>query len=360
MNMHSDTMVDPLKNIRSSLIIVSHNNREDLAKGLPGILNSLSQNDEIILVDNASDDGSPEFVRQRFPEVHLIKSNINIGFGGANNLGARDARGEYLAFLNPDTQVDPGWLDSLIKKLQSDPQLGMVTSKILLMDDPQKINACGNDIHLSGLTLCRGMGKNVDEYLEPEEVAAISGAAFAMRRKLFVKLRGFDREFFLYMEDTDLSLRVRLTGLRILYVPESIVWHAYRLRFGPKKVYYQERNRSLMLLKVLRWRTLLVMLPVFFWVEIITWGFVVLRDKGRIGNIFHAYGWILSHWKDTLALRKSIRLTRRVSDRLLLSTVSSQIDFGQVQTVWGMRFVFSFLNIISVLLTKLTMALIRW
>ena len=186
---------------------------------------------------------------EAYPQVTWLRSPHNSGFGGGNNLAARRARGEYLAFLNPDTTVEPGWLEALIAALEADPQAGMATSKILLMDDPSRINTCGNDVHISGLTLCRGMGAPANDYNQVEEVAAVSGAAFVIRRGLFEQLGGFDPAYFMYMEDTDLSWRARLAGWRILYVPASVVYHDYRLQFGPRKTFYQERNRYRLLLQ---------------------------------------------------------------------------------------------------------------
>jgi GT2 family glycosyltransferase len=314
----------------------------------------------MILVDNASLDGGADWVEATFPQVHVIRSAINIGYGGGNNLGARAARGELLVFLNPDTSVDPGWLEPLISTLQSDPSIGMVTSQILLMEEPDRINTCGNDVHLSGITLCRGMGRSRSEYVRREDVAAVSGAAFAMRRQIFLDLGGFDADYFLYMEDTDLSLRARLIGLRILFIPESIVFHAYKLRFGPRKVYYQERNRSLMLLKLLRWPSLFLLLPTFLWAEIVTWSFVLLRDRNQYGNKFRAIGWILGHAKAILNERRRVQSIRQVGDRALLALCSDRLDFEQMDFSPALGLAGWTWNLVSAVLGRMAMLLLWW
>ena len=158
----------------------------------------------------------------------------------AANVGVRSSSGNYLAFLNPDTVVEPGWLDALIAALEADPRAGLATAKILLLDDPARINTCGCDVHYTGLTLCRGMGMGRSALTDPVDVSAVSGAAFVIRRDLFEALSGFDAAYFLYMEDTDLSWRARLAGYSCLYVPTSFVYHDYSLRFGPKKAFYEE------------------------------------------------------------------------------------------------------------------------
>lgn len=314
---------------RASLVILTYNNRTQIEACLRSALASLGPADELIVVDNASADGTPELVAAAFPQVTLLRSGANLGFGGGCNLGARRAGGEYLAFLNPDTTVEPGWLEALIEALETCPQAGLATSKILLMNDPERINTCGNDVHISGLTLCRGMGQPRQAFSDPQEVGAVSGAAFAIRRELFEALGGFDERFFMYMEDTDLSLRARLAGFACLYVPASLVYHEYGLRFGPRKVYYQERNRYQMLLKVFQKRTLLALLPALLLAEVVTWGFVILSDRRNWANKPRAYLSVLRERPQWSRARRQAQSLRRVSDRSLLACASYRLSYEQ-------------------------------
>jgi GT2 family glycosyltransferase len=314
--------------LRASIVIVGYNSREALKGCLDSLHNAGLQDAEVLLVDNSSQDGTAEWARAAHPEARVIRSETNLGFGGGCNLGAGQARGEYLAFLNPDTTVEPGWLEALIEALEQNPWAGLATSRIVLINDPQRINTCGNEVHVSGLTLCRGMGASRAAYNRPEAVAAVSGAAFALRRALFEQLGGFDAGCFLYMEDTDLSLRARLAGYGCLYVPGSVVHHDYQLTFGPRKVYYQERNRYRMLLKVYRGRTLLALLPALLLAELAAWGFVLLRDR-RPGNKLAAYAWVLRHRNEIRQQRRHVQSMRRVSDRELLSACTYRLAFEQ-------------------------------
>ena len=175
------------------------------------------------------------------------------------------------------------------------------------MSDPERLNTCGCNIHVTGLTLCRGMGRARDTYVQRDEVGAISGAAFAIRAELFERLGGFDETMFLYLEDTDLSWRARLAGWQTVYVPDSLVLHDYELRITPLKVFWEERNRYLMLLKSLRWPTLLLLAPVYLLAEVITWAFVLLKDRHNIGNKLRAYGWVMASWS---LIRRKRRETR--------------------------------------------------
>jgi GT2 family glycosyltransferase len=322
-------ITDPEMVPRASVIIVNYNGREYLEECLRSLLDEDCRHYEVILVDNASTDGSAEYVERIFPEVSVIRNETNQGFGQGSNLGVRRARGTYLAFLNPDTVVEPGWLEVLIAALEADTLAGLATSKILLLADPERINTCGNEIHCTGLTLCRGMGMGRNAFADLIEVSAVSGAAFAIRREIFESLGGFDEAFFLYMEDTDLSWRARLAGYRCVYVPQSVVHHDYSLRLGVRKTFYQERNRYLMLLKNLRWRTLLVLLPALLLGEVVTWGFVLLRERRHLANKLQAYAWIVKHWAQVMENRQRTQALRKVRDRDLITCCTHRLDFEQ-------------------------------
>jgi GT2 family glycosyltransferase len=334
LNTQSATPSTQLTQVRTSIIIVNYNGGEQVLDCLRSLQADQRSDYEIIVVDNGSTDGSPERIESEFLDVQVICALANLGFGGGNNLGAHYAKGEYLAFLNQDTRVEPGWLNALIAALQDDPSVGMVTSKILLMDDPSRINTCGNDIHISGLTLCRGMGHPATEFESLEEVDAVSGAAFAMRRALFEELGGFDEDFFLYLEDTDLSLRARLAGWHIFYVHGSLVYHDYRLTFGSHKTYYHERNRYRMLLKNLRWRTLLVLLPALLLAEVVTWGFSLARDRKNLGNKLRAYAWMIRNWDDLKQTHNQTQALRQVPDRVLFASAQYRLGFEQTGSGW--------------------------
>jgi GT2 family glycosyltransferase len=344
----------------ASIILVNYNGRGYLAPCLRSLLRAAHPGQEIILVDNASTDGSVRYVEQHFPQVWVVRNEANLGFGRGNNRGAQQATGPVLVFLNPDTTVEPGWLEALLAALEADPKAGLATAKILLLDDPARINTCGNDMHLTGLTLCRGMGAERGAFDERAEVGAVSGAAFAIRRDLFDALGGFDEAFFLYVEDSDLSLRARLAGARCLYVPDAVVYHDYALRFGPGKTFYQERNRHLMLLKALRWRTLLVLAPALALGELVTWGFVLLRKREQVGEKLRAYAWIARHWGQVMAARRRTQALRRVRDWDLLAQSTHRLDYGQVGDGRAARLAQAVFDPLFAVWRRVALALVRW
>jgi GT2 family glycosyltransferase len=340
--------------MRASLIVVSYNSRADLEPCIESILRQLGSQDELIVVDNGSTDGSADLVAERFPQVRLIRG-ANTGYAGGNNRGAAVASGEFLVFLNPDTMLQPGALAALLSPLSAHPQspavwpsttsdmpsdaqtlearhaeIGLTTARIVHMDQPELINTCGNTMHYTGLTYCRGAGRPRSEYTASVEVDAVSGAAFAMRRALFLELGGFDEQFFMYVEDSDLSWRARLAGYRCLYVAEAVVAHDYRPSYSPTKAFYLDRNRHLMLLKNLRRATYLRMLPGLLLGEVVTGGFLLLKGPRYWGVKPRVYCWLWAHRRAVRAAHLRAQSYRRAADRELVGRMAYRLDFGQL------------------------------
>ncbi|MEZ4710467.1 MAG: glycosyltransferase family 2 protein [Caldilineaceae bacterium] len=311
---------------RCSVIIVGYNNAADL-RPLLAMLTARPEPDvELILVDNASTDETAQVAADYAPLVRYAKLAQNVGFAGGNNAGAALARGDVLLFLNPDTLPYAGWLNELVRPL-ADAGVGMSTARLVHLQRPHLINACGNDITWTGLTVCRGLDQPVELWDAPNEVAAVSGACFAMRRALFAALGGFDERFFLYYEDTDLSLRVRLAGYGIVYAPRAVVAHRYIFKFSAQKAYYQERNRWLALLKTLRWPTLLLLLPGLLLGELMAWCYAALNGMEHVQAKARGWLWL---WRNHALIRQARRETfvhRRTSDAALLRHWSPTLRF---------------------------------
>lgn len=343
-----------------SVILVSYNNERHLWQCLTSLETQAYPHCEVIVVDNASTDGGPALVAREFPAVTLLRNADNPGFAQACNQGARHANGHYLAFLNPDTTVATDWLAVLVRALESDPTVGLVTPKILLLDNPDRIDTCANEVHLTGLTASRGWGQPASAYDEPETVCAISGAAFVMSKRVFEEIGGFDGAFFMYYEDTDLSWRAQLAGYICAYVPDAVVYHEHSTYPSPGKYFYLERNRARMLLKNLRWPTLTVLLVPLLLTELVTWGYALIEGRQYVRNKLSAYRWLATHRPDLLASRRAVQRRRRAPDRRILHRCTYRLPYDLASVSPAARLARWVLDPAFWVLRVLCLALIRW
>lgn len=345
---------------KASVIIVNTNELHHLEKCLPTVFILDYPDYEVLVIDNVSTDGSIEYIQTNFPQARIVRNRQNLGYTGANNVGFQTAAGEFIAVLNPDTQVQPGWLKDSISALNANPNAGLATPKILLTDKPSRINTCGNVITFTGLTFCRGLDEPADNYSMPEVVPAVSGAAFVIRKAVLEQIGGFDERFFMYYEETDLSLRASLAGFTCLYVPTSGIFHKYSFRYSAGKCFYQERNRYFALLKTFKWKTLLVLLPTLFIGEMVAWGYSILKGPGHVHSKFRTYIWLFKNRRLLIEARKATQKLRRVDDKTILKLFGYRLNFAQTAPAWLLPWLDRFFNPALYLLSKLCYSLVAW
>ena len=140
------------------MVVATYNGRHYLDDCLRSVYHDLRPGDEVVVVDNASSDGGADWVAGHYPQARLVRNAENRGFAAACNQGARLASGRVLVFLNQDTHVAAGWLRALIGGLERGPDVGLATSQVRMMDQPERIQACGQDVHYTGLVFGRGFG----------------------------------------------------------------------------------------------------------------------------------------------------------------------------------------------------------
>jgi GT2 family glycosyltransferase len=249
---------------------VTYNSREFIGAALDSYLaQQVDGGIELIVVDNGSTDGTPTMVESRYPMVRLLRES-NRGFGAGNNRGARASSSPLLVFVNPDTIGEPGCLQELVAALAF-PRT-VVTAQVVLASDPTRINTAGNHLHFTGSSFVRDFQRQRLGPGHPVAVAGISGAAFAMRRKDFLDVGGFDEEFFLYLEDTELSWRLHRLGFDILLAPAAVVQHSYHFQLPPAKLGHVETGRILLLRKHYTKWMWWSYAPSLLIVEILSWG----------------------------------------------------------------------------------------
>jgi GT2 family glycosyltransferase len=243
-----------------SVIVPTWNGQDYVVACLDSLLTQDYPEFEVIVVDNASSDGTPELVAERFPAVRLLRNERNLGFAGGANVGLCAARGEALLLFNQDAVAEAGWLAAMVDGLLSHPDAGIAGCKILFPDGKTLWHAGVDLVKERFLPMHRGDGETdqgqYDRLTDPGGtqtcVEAVTGAAMAIRHDVLDKIGLLDEDYFLYFEDIDLCLRARAAGYRIVYLPDAVVRHHLSASLGAAskdKMLTYHTSRLLFLLK---------------------------------------------------------------------------------------------------------------
>jgi hypothetical protein len=239
-----------------AVVILNTNRREDTLACLASLRQSCYSDARLMVLDNASTDGSPEAIRAQFPEVQLLPLTDNRGYAGNNNIGIRAALeqgADWVLVLNEDTLLDPDCLSALVQQGESDPRIGIVGPLVYHANEPGVIQSAGG--RLGRHWLAEHIGQNetdTGQFSTPCDVEWISGCAIMLRRALLEQIGLLDERFFYYWEETEWCLRASRAGWRIVHVPAAKLWHKGVQRDyqpGPSVTYYGTRNQFLLLSK---------------------------------------------------------------------------------------------------------------
>ncbi len=224
-------------------VVVAYDSERHLPQTLASLREQLRDGDELVVVDNASPGDCAAVARAAVPSATVIERETNDGFAGGCHAGAAASRAPLLFFLNPDAKLAPGCLDALRAAAAERPDWG-AWQALVLLEDGARINSAGGITHWSGLAWPRGTEQPAATAgAVPHEVSFASGAALVVRRDAWESSGGFDLRYFMYGEDVDLSLRLRLAGWGVGIVPAARVEHDYEFAKGGYKWFYLERNR---------------------------------------------------------------------------------------------------------------------
>ena len=228
-----------------SIVILNFNSGNLITDCIDSIKNSNYSNYEIIVVDNASNDDSVDLCKQKFSEIKLIENKKNLGYSEGNNIGIKQAKGEFVVVLNPDTVVEQNWIDELLGAYQTNGE-GLYQPKLLALDDKSRINSAGNMIQVFGFGFSRGKGeKDIGQYEKFQQIGFASGACLFTSMLVMEKIGYFESFLFAYNEDMDLGWRAAKMGINSYYVPTSVVYHkeSYTHGWSAEKFFLLERNR---------------------------------------------------------------------------------------------------------------------
>ncbi|MDE3168292.1 MAG: glycosyltransferase family 2 protein [Acidobacteriota bacterium] len=265
-----------------TVVIVNWNRRELLRAALASLERQRGVDFETIVVDNASSDGSAEMAAAEF-HARVIRNAVNRGFCAANNQGIAAARGDFIALLNNDAEAGPGFLAELHRACTLAPDIGMAASKILVWEDPARIDKAGHLIFPDGQNRGRGSGAlDAGQFDREEEVLWPDGCAAMYRKRMLEEIGGFDEDLFAYGDDAELGLRARIAGWRCWYTPHATVRHHRGATMGKgsmARLKLIERNRVLLAVKLFPW-SLLVLNPFYFGLRLLAGAAAARRGSG--------------------------------------------------------------------------------
>ncbi|MBT1702579.1 glycosyltransferase family 2 protein [Chryseosolibacter indicus] len=234
-----------------SIITINYNQLQHTLDLLASLEHVTYPNVEVIVVDNCSVQDPTAEIKRLYPKVTVLRSETNLGFAGGNNLGIRSSKGDYLLFLNNDTEVDPGFLEPLVEMFEQHPNAGAASSKLIYYNSGNTIQYAGSTMlnPFTGRNKVIGwMEKDNGQYDTLRETALAHGCSMMVPRKVIEQVGLMPELFFLYYEEIDWCQSIKRAGFKIYFVPQSKVFHKESMSVGKKstlKTYYMTRNRLL-------------------------------------------------------------------------------------------------------------------
>lgn len=304
-----------------TVIVLAYNGGEDLIYCVSSLRKSVYPNLQILVVDNASADGSVEKLRKKFPGVKVIVNQSNLGYAAGNNIGIMRSSDEFVVLVNQDAMVSPDWLGHLINAAKKHKDGAFFQPKILLSSNKPIIDSAGNETHLLGFGFPRGLGEiDRGQYESFRVLGHVSGSCLLIRRAALSTIGLLDPFYFIYNEDTDLCWRGLILGWRSYYVPTSVVYHDHVTSLSGSKYYFLERNRLATLMKNYRKNTLVLLLPLLLGVELL----MLLLALSRLW-----LGWKIRGYADLIRARAylsservRIQSSRCLEDRMVMNNFS--------------------------------------
>ncbi len=315
-------------------VILAYGAEPWLERAVTSVLASTKIDADVVLVDNGCTSDQVDRVKG-LPRVRVLTPDSNTGYAGGCDLGAAEATGDFLAFVNSDAIVAPDALAKLVA-VAAEPGVGLAMGSIRLADSPDLINTSGNPMHYTGLVWVGGFREPASAHAQRCSVPCVSGCAFVLRRELWVELDGFAAEYFAYHEDTELSVRVHQRDLSIEYVPDAVVLHHYEFSRNALKNYLVERNRLVLLLTAYELRTLVLLGPLLA----VTEGamFATALAGGWSREKMRGWAWLWRHRRWIRDRRRRLQAERILPDGVFAARyLTARFDAANVEAPPGVN-----------------------
>ncbi len=312
-----------------SVVILNYNGKNFVKPLFDSLFRTAYSAVEWIVVDNASTDGSADLIADNYSQVRLIRSAVNLGYTGGNNIGIRAARGKYLVLLNNDVEVAPDWLDHLVHEAEADDTVAALQPKLQSMINRgyfEYAGASGGFIDRWGYAFLRGrmfdtIEQDRGQYDDVREIFWASGAALFLRRSALDDVGLLDETFFMHYEEIDLCWRFHLRGYKIKVMPRSLVFHYVSASLPAanfKKLYWNHRNSLILLIKNLSPKHFFRILLQRYVLDGVA-GIHALSqlEPKRILAILKAHFWIYAHTALLIRKRRAVQKLRKVPDESL-------------------------------------------
>jgi GT2 family glycosyltransferase len=328
--------------LRTTVVIVTLNEAEFIRPCLHALLPQLRPGDELVVVDNGSVDGTPETVAELAPEATILRLTGNPGYMAACNAGAAVATGDLLVLLNPDTTVAPDFAEA-IKRPLADGRGWAAWQALLTQQGGTEVNTSGGITHYTGISWAGAVGRPVSEVdPAPREVGFASSACLALPRERWEEVGGFPEEFFLYFDDVDISLRLRLRGGAIGIEPGARVEHHYDFSRRTFKWRMLERNRWATIIRTYPGPLLALLAPALALTELAL--LAIALAGGWAGQKLAANADVIRALPRLLAERRRIQAASRVTPAAFAAHLTAELSspflgpVGRMPLVrWGLR-----------------------
>ena len=330
-----------------SVIIVNWNGRKYLNDCLSSLAKVSYKKVEIIFVDNASTDDSVSFVKKHYPYFKIVINSKNLGFAEGQEVAFRNAKGEALLLLSMDTIVEKNLIDELVKTLYASNKIGVVQPKILLYPEKNLIDSIGSFFLMNGDLYHYGREKDhtIAVYNKPMEIFSAKGACILFKRSVLEKTGLFDKDYFAYFEETDLCMRIWLSGYKIIYTPRTTVYHkgggSSKQMASSFILFHSYKNGISTYIKNLSLKYLIQVLPrMIFFYELASIGYLLQGNYKITWAVQKAIVWNVFNIKKLLRKRKIVQEKMRVvSDDTFLPKLTKKVglDYYYYQFFGGME-----------------------